>query len=61
MIPKKPAMPVYDPASGENPFAWIIRTAPQVRAQRAHDWLMDSLTRKADQRAANQPIVRTEP
>jgi len=36
-VPKHRPLPVYDPASGENPFAWIVKTAAQVREGRASD------------------------
>lgn len=31
---KLPPMPVYDPAKDGNPFAWIAKTAPIVKAER---------------------------
>ena len=37
MTPKKYApMPVFDTASGANPFRWIIEQAQRVRAERAY-------------------------
>ena len=52
----KPAkLPVFDPSSGENVFAWIVRTAPQVRVARQGQALIERLRREADARAARQP------
>lgn len=33
-VPRNPPLPVYDPATGQNPFAWIVATAPKVREAR---------------------------
>jgi hypothetical protein len=33
-VPRMPPAPRWDPDSGENPFRWIVATAPAVRDQR---------------------------
>lgn len=51
-----PKLPEFDSSTDGNPFAWIVRTAPQVRAVRQAQALSIRLRREAEARSARIPI-----
>lgn len=51
-----PKAPSFDPDSGENPFAWIVRTAPTVRAQRQQAEADHRQVRLIEARLYNRPL-----
>ncbi len=51
-----PKAPRFDPASGENPFAWIVRAAKAHRADRSDALEQHRKTRQAEKRAENEPV-----
>lgn len=56
MTPRCSPLPVFDPEKDGNPFAWIVRAAPKVRAQRAQQLTAEAAVKRAIQRAANEPV-----
>jgi hypothetical protein len=55
---RMPPVPRLDPESGENPFAWIVRQAPIVRAQRDAATEQHRKTRSAAQALFNRAPVK---
>ena len=55
-VPKMPPLPEYDAARDKNPFAWIVRTAPKVRAQREDEMSRIRIERRLAERGYYDPI-----
>lgn len=41
-----PPLPVFNPEKDGNPFAWIVRTAPKVRAERLQRVIVETVAKR---------------
>lgn len=55
-VHRNPPMPEFDRQKDGNPFAWIVRMAPIVRAERQANDLTVRAFRRAEERAAARPL-----
>lgn len=56
MLLRMPPSSRFDPDSGENPFAWIVKNAPIVRAQRQQTEANQREIRRIESRLYNRPV-----